>query len=499
MEHAKKAFHKPHNLSLFGFLMITSSMVISIYIYPTFATSGVSLIFFLLFTGFLWFIPVCLASAEMGTGGQGWTNAGVYSWGAAALGKRWGFTMIYLQFMEISIGFVPMLFFITGALKYLFDAPIINTPGWVQFVIVTGAYWILSVASWGGTKITKYFATYGFLCGVLLPTAFLIVLGITFVAQGNGADVHFNAQTFFPDFTKLSTLVIIVSFILSYMGPEASAVHVNHLHKPGRNYPLAILILVLLTIVIGTLASMTIVISIPARDISLNAGILETFKYLLKHYDIVWLGYPLAILVALSAIGEIAAWVNGPVRGMLFAAQQNILPPSWARMNHKHMPIRLMWIQGLLVTFWIAVLIFGSKGGGNVAFFTAMALTVITYLTMYVLLFVSYLVLKSKVPDSANPRKFSMPKWLGWIVCIVGLISTIFAFCISFVRPSEIDPADYSNYLIILVVAYCIIFVIPHIMYSVSKKKGEKWGEVVKEMQEKGHTFIHTKPTGDPD
>ncbi len=105
MEQAKKAFHKPHNLTLFGFLMITSSMVISIYIYPTFATSGVPLIFFLLFTGFLWFIPVCLASAEMGTGGQGWTNAGVYSWGAAALGKRWGFTMIYLQFMEISIGF----------------------------------------------------------------------------------------------------------------------------------------------------------------------------------------------------------------------------------------------------------------------------------------------------------------------------------------------------------------------------------------------------------
>ena len=132
MEEAKEKFREPHQLGLFGFLMITVSMVVSIYIYPTFATSGFSLIFFLLFAGLFWFVPVCLVSAEMGTGGQGWSNAGVFSWGSAALGERWGFTMIYLQFMQISIGFVPMLYFISGALSYLFNAPILNQPGWCE-------------------------------------------------------------------------------------------------------------------------------------------------------------------------------------------------------------------------------------------------------------------------------------------------------------------------------------------------------------------------------
>ena len=68
--------------------MITISMVVSIYAFPTFATSGLSSIFFLLAAGFLWFIPVCLVSAELSTGGQGWSDAGVFSWGKAAFGER---------------------------------------------------------------------------------------------------------------------------------------------------------------------------------------------------------------------------------------------------------------------------------------------------------------------------------------------------------------------------------------------------------------------------
>ncbi|WP_257164113.1 hypothetical protein [Cetobacterium somerae] len=38
-------------LTLFGFFTITASMVMAVYEYPSFATSGFSLLFFLLFGG----------------------------------------------------------------------------------------------------------------------------------------------------------------------------------------------------------------------------------------------------------------------------------------------------------------------------------------------------------------------------------------------------------------------------------------------------------------
>lgn len=493
MEPATKKFQQPHQLGLFGFLMITVSMVVSIYIYPTFATSGFSLVFFLLFSGLLWFIPVCLVAAEMGTGGQGWSNAGVYSWGTAALGERWGFSMIYLQFMQISIGFVPMLYFISGAFAYLLNLPILNRSGWIQFLLILAIYWIISIASHRGTRMTKYFAAYGFTFGVILPTFFLICIGVAYVAQGNPIQIQLNASHFFPNFSHLGTLVVLASFILSYMGAEASAVHVNHLKNPSRNYPLSIFILVILTLIIGSLASLTIAITIPEKNISLNAGILEAFKYLLDFYGVGWVRYILAALVSLSAIGEIASWVNGPVRGMLFAAQQGILSPKLAKMNEHHMPVKLMWIQGCLVSFWAAVLTFGSVGEGNIAFFTSITLTVVIYLSMYVLLFLSYLVLKVNVPDAVNPRRFSLPVWLGWVVGCVGFFSTLFAFGISFVQPSGLSSNDYQNYLVILCVAFILIFLLPHFLFSYSKKRKKEWVEEVKEMQDKGHTNIVTK------
>lgn len=487
MEQAKEKFNAPHQLGLFGFLMITVSMVVSIYIYPTFATSGFSMIFFLLFAGILFFMPVCLTAAEMGTGGSGWSNAGVFSWGTAALGERWGFMMIYLQFMQISIGFVAMLYFISGAISFLFDNPAINSPGWIQFLIIFLIFWIITLASRGGTKITKYFASYGFIFGVIIPLIFLIIMGIVYLSGGNHVEIQFTENKFFPNFEQLGTIVALASFILSFMGTEASAVHVNHLAKPTRNYPLAILILAILTITIGSLSGLTIAITIPQSQISLNAGLLEAFKYLLDFYGVGWIRYPIAILISLSAIGEIASWVNGPVRGMLFAAQNGILHPKMSKMNKHNMPINLMWVQGILVSFWTVLLTFGSVGGGNIAFFTAVALTVITYLTMYVLLFISYLVLKTKYPD--NPRKFKLPAWLGWIVYLLGMACAIFAFFTTFAKPAQLQASDYGNYLIILVCAYIVIFAIPHILYSIAKKREARWKEVVNEMFEKGHTI----------
>ena len=69
-----------HKLGFFGFFAITASMVMTVYEYPSFATSGFQLVFFLIIGGILWFLPVALCSAEMATV-EGWESGGIYSWG----------------------------------------------------------------------------------------------------------------------------------------------------------------------------------------------------------------------------------------------------------------------------------------------------------------------------------------------------------------------------------------------------------------------------------
>ena len=98
------------HLTLFGFFAITASMVMTVYEYPTFASSGFSLVFSLILAGVLWFLPVAMSSAEMATV-KGWDTGGVYTWSGNMLGEKWGFANIFFQWFQITVGFVTMIYF----------------------------------------------------------------------------------------------------------------------------------------------------------------------------------------------------------------------------------------------------------------------------------------------------------------------------------------------------------------------------------------------------
>ena len=84
-----------------------------------------------------------------------------------------------------------------------------------------------------------------------------------------------DAATFVPDFGKVDTLVIFASFILAYMGVEASASHVNELKNPNRNYPLAMIVLAILTIALDALGGLAVATTLPASvlDGNLSFGV----------------------------------------------------------------------------------------------------------------------------------------------------------------------------------------------------------------------------------
>ena len=154
-------------LGLFGFFAITASMVMAVYEYPTFATSGFSLIFFLLIGGLFWFIPVALCAAEMATV-EGWEEGGVFAWVSNTLGEKWGFAAISFTYFQIAIGFIPMLYFILGALSYVLAWPELNNDPLIKTVASLVIVWFLAFTQLGGTKYTAAIAKAGFLGGILV-------------------------------------------------------------------------------------------------------------------------------------------------------------------------------------------------------------------------------------------------------------------------------------------------------------------------------------------
>lgn len=457
-------------LSLLAFFSITASMVMTVYELPSFATSGFSLVFFLLLGGFLWFIPVALCAAEMATI-DGWQEGGIFSWVGNTLGERFGFAAIFFQWFQITAGFVVMIYFILGALSYLFDYPELNSNPTLKFFGVLIIFWALTFSQLGGTKNTARIAKAGFFIGIMAPICILILLAIMYLVSGRPIMITMDWNTFLPDFTKPSTLVIFISFVLAYMGVEASATHVNEMENPKRDYPIAIFILTVLAIVLSTIGGLTIASVIPVQQLSLSAGVIQTFETLIIYYgeEYKWIVKVIAIMISLGVIGEISSWVVGPSKGMYNAAQKGLLPQYFTKLNEHDVPVRFIMVQGIIVTIWTAVLTFAGAGGANLSFMTAMAVTVVIYLIAYILFFLGYFVLIYKKADLN--RAYHVPGGIigKTIVAFFGLATSIFALVISFFPPSNLKASNTGKYEMILTICAIVALVIPFIIYAFKK------------------------------
>ena len=465
---------KGNSLTLFAFFAMTASMVMTVYEYPTFATSGFNLVFFLLLGGILWFLPVALCAAEMATV-DGWQEGGIFAWVGNTLGERFGFAAIFFQWFQITVGFVTMIYFILGCVSYIFNWDALNTVPFVKFIGVLIIFWGLTFSQLGGTKNTAKIAKAGFIFGIVIPAIVLFGVSIAYIVQGNPLDVKIGLKYFVPDFTKVNTLVVFVSFILAYMGVEASASHVNELDNAKKNYPLAMIMLVILAIILNTVGGLTVASVIPQSELSLSSGVVETFKVLILHFmpHGTWLVKLMAILLALGVMGEVSAWVVGPSRGMYTAAQKGILPKSLTKTNKHDVPVNLVFIQGVVVTIWAAVLTFGG-GGNNVSFLTAISLTVVIYLVGYLLFFIGYFMLVLKKSDLKRSYQVPGGKVFKLIVAACGLVTSVFALVISFFPPSQLSGKSVHEYLTILSISFIITVLIPFVIYSITSKKVNK-------------------------
>lgn len=208
-----------------------------------------------------------------------------------------------------------MSFFVLAALSYvvgwgaLYDNPL------VMFVGVAVIVWLLTLTQLGGTRLTARISKIGFVGGIVVPVLMLMVGLIAYFATGGVSALAFDPSNIVPDFTQVDTLVIFASFVLAYMGVEASASHVNELRNPKRDYPLAMIVLCAMAILFDAVGGMAVATALPAStlDGDMSYGVIEAFRVIFDaHFGMGWLVYVVAVLLVLGVLAEISAWIVGP-------------------------------------------------------------------------------------------------------------------------------------------------------------------------------------------
>ncbi|MBF6173040.1 APC family permease [Nocardia blacklockiae] len=440
--------------------LMTTSSVASLRSAPTMAVYGLACVFLYLIPALLFLLPTAFVAAELASGWSG----GVYKWVGEGLSQPLGFLAVWCQFAMTIFYYPSLLAYVASTFAYIIHPALASNGLYVAIVIVV-IYWAGVYVSSQGTKTVAGLSSMGLIIGTLIPGVLLIVLGVVFLAQGNASAAPMDAGHLLPAWTGLASLVLIVNNFLSYAGMEMNAVHVSSLRDPGREYPKAMVLAVGLVLAIFIVPAVVISWVVPSGNLSLTAGVMQAFDGFFNHFRIGFLTPVLGVLLVAAALGGMLTWLAGPSKGLLLIGRtEGYLPPLLTRVNKHGVQQNMLVAQGVLTT--ILALLYAFIPNVSSAYWILSVITTQVYLIMYVLMFLAAIRLRRKQPD--HPRGYRAPALIG--LCGLGTVSSVAAFLIGFVPPSQYGSGSALGYVLLIGAGMGVVgLLIPYLFFRFRK------------------------------
>ncbi len=465
-------------LSIFSLAMINVAAIGTVKNWPLIAENGLSTVFFLVLAALVFFIPVSLVAAELATG---WPKlGGVFVWVKEAFGHKTGFLSVWLSWVNNVIWYPTILSFIAAAIAYIFN-PNLADHRLFTMIIMLILFWGITFVNLLGMRTSSWISTIGVVLGSFVPAALIIFLGFSWFLGNNPTQITFSLKNLIPDVTSIDQVVIFIGVLLTLAGMEMSAVHARDVKNPQRDYPKAILLSVVIILILSILGVLSIAIVVPKEKISLVAGSLQAFAYFVEPYGLNWMTPYVAALIAIGAVGSISTWTVGPTKGLLAAAKQGDLPPSFRKVNKHGMPHVLLIAQAVIVT--ILSLMFLLMPTINSAFWIITVMVAQLYLVMYILMFAAAIKLRYKKPDVKRAYRVPFGNVGMWIISGLGILSSFLALLVGFFPPTQITKENYPFYLSFLIVGMIITCLGPTI---IAKFKKPYWNTLLTHEEEAG-------------
>jgi amino acid transporter len=272
-----------------------------------------------------------------------------------------------------------------------------------------------------------------------------------------------------PSFTNLNQFVLLVTFVFVYIGLEVTAAHAQEMKNVKRDYPLAIIIIGLVMAVSAIVGSVVVAWVVPVAKISLIAGLMQAFTSIFGS-GLLWVATLMGILLIIGSIGEVIAWVYGPVRGLGRAAAEGMLPPILQKHNKADVPVNMLILQAALMSFWGAVFVL-LPGGVNSGYWMIFALTTSVYIVMYFLMYSAAIKLRYSQPDVKRPFKVPGGKLGMWITAGWGFAAIAFVFVISMLPPSQttVSSTSVTVFEAFMILGTIGVSIVPLIIYRFRK------------------------------
>ncbi|WP_206314332.1 amino acid permease [Streptomyces coryli] len=461
-------------------LTTAAAIVTSLRGLPMMAKEEMTMFAYILFSVVLFLIPAGLVAAELGSA-FGKKAGGLYTWIAAAFGKKLGFGVIFLSWIQVLVFYPTGLSFAAVGVAFATGKPELATNHVYVGIFAIAAFWLCTLAALVSNQFAAKVTQAGFMLGTVVPGLILIIGAIWWAASGhplgwNHADdpaVSFTSNgheqpRWFPHIVGLSGIAFLAGILLNFAGIESQAVHASELKNPGREYPIVIAIAAVMSFGIFTLGALAVAGILPYKDIDLTTGVFDAFNRMFQAMmGSTWPTYVMGVLITYGALAGILAWITGPSRGLLATAHDGLLPPFMQKVNARGVQSNILIIQACLVT--LLCCIYFIVKDVSTAFFLISAMAVSLYLIIYMVMYAAAIRLRRTQPDL--PRPFAIPGGRAGMGAFagIGFAACLFAFVLAFVPPSQLPIGSPAMYVLMVAGGAIVFSAIPFIIERFKK------------------------------
>ena len=389
----------------------------------------------------LYFVPYSLMVGELGSTFPS-EGAGVSAWIGKTIGPTaayfagWTYWVVHMPYISQK----PSKIIVAIGWMIFRDNRAQNLPTYVIVLISLVIFLLAIVLSLRGIGFLKRLSAIAGAASFVMSMMYIVMMFMSSSIAGVSFDsVSYSFNTYKPElnlqfFLSLSILIFAVG------GCEKVSPYVNQMRRPGKDFPIGMIVLAIMTAVsalLGTIAMGMMFDSdnIPS-DLLTNGGY-YAFQILGEHYGMGdWLVVLYAVCELIIAFAVIIISIDAPLKMLLDNADRKYIPAKLFARNSNGVYINGVKMVAVIVGILLIIPIFGI-GGMNELVVWLVKINSVCMPLRYLWVFAAYIALKTATKNKPLNAEYCFVRNRtigtiigGWcflltaVACMMGIYST---------------------------------------------------------------------------
>lgn len=326
-------------------------------------------------------------------------QGGIYAWVKTAYGSRWAARTSWAYWVNTAVWIPAIAILFAGIFKQMF-IPDLSLYG--QVAIGLTITWITVAVNIVSLDIGKFIPDTGAVLKILIFLV-LIVGAFNYVGE-HGMANELSMAALKPDWQ--ASFQYIPAIIYGMLGFELVSASSEEMKDPARDMPKAVLISAAIIIVLYILGTIAMLAAIPAQDINLVEGLMDTLNLLLGQTPV---GKTFAMALGIAALFTFfsngVTWALGANRAAAEAAKAGELPAIFAKESKKTgTPAGASIMMGLVSTS--TIILYGFLAGSNEdLFWSLFAFSAVIFMLPYIAMMLAFVKSRVEQPNYFRPYK----------------------------------------------------------------------------------------------